>query len=87
MATKKFNCTFSVRETVEKTYIVTNLPLSIPEEDLNGHDLTLKDVAEDEIRTLFQNKTLSLDEGTLIQTDTDIGFVTLVKIPKEIKED
>lgn len=82
---RKFNCTFSVRETVEKTYIVTNLPLSIPEEDLDGHNLTLKDVAEDEIRTLFQEGVLSLDGYTLIHTDTDIGFVELVKTPKEIK--
>lgn len=87
MATRKFNCTFSVRETIEKTYVVTNLPVSIPEEDLDGHNLTLDAVAEDEIRTLFQEGVLSLDKGILIHTDTSIEFVKLVKTPKEIKED
>ena len=91
MTTKKFNCTFSVRETIEKTYIITNLPINISEEDLaSGVDAPqiLKDNASDIIRELFFNGVLTfVDKGALIQTDTNIDFVEFVIAPKEIKED
>jgi len=87
---RKFNCTFSVRETIEKTYMVTNLSINIPEEDLaSGVDASqhLKDIASDIIHTLYRDGALTLDERTLIQTDIDISFVEFVIAPKEIKED
>ena len=84
---KKFNCTFSISATVEKTYIVTNLPISIQEEDLERcTSQELKDVASDIICGLFEERALSLEEkGTLIQTDNAINFVEFVKTPKEIE--
>jgi hypothetical protein len=84
---RKFNCTFSIRVTVEKTYIVTNLPINIPKADLDSHNLTLEDIAADEIRELFDKGVLAVDNYELIQTDVDINFVKFVKTPKEIKED
>ena len=85
---KKFNCTFSVTGTIEKTYVVTNLPISIPEEDLpDMTSQTIKDVASNIIHELLANGAITIDKGTLIQADHDFNFVEFVKTPKEIKED
>jgi len=93
MATKKFNCTFSVRETIERTYIITKLPINIPDEDTAEIEkrtipaLTIKDIASDVILYLLQeNPSLLKERGTLIQTDHNFDFVKFIKTPKEVKE-
>lgn len=91
---KKFNCTFSVRETTERTYVVTNLPIDVSNEDLEGVKVTkqsIEDIVSDKIYDLLQGGELTLDgrisvEGTLIQTDNNFDCVKFVQTPKEIEE-
>lgn len=89
----KFKCSFSITTSVEKTYVIVNHEVDVPDEDcrdVNGAMSTqvIKDSIIDEI---YDDVNLGefdpVKEGELIETDYNTAYPDFIKPPIEVKPD
>lgn len=87
----KFKCSFSITLTEEKTYVITNYEVDIPDEDcrdVNGivSTQTIKDNIADEIYDdVNLGKFDPAKEGELIETYRSTAGPDFIKAPVEVK--
>ena len=84
----KFNCSFSITASVEKTYVITNYEIDIPDEDAVNilTDSHLEDYISDEITTQINEGDFDPEEkGELIETDYTNSYPDFVKVPTKVE--